>query len=232
VKVNNFGGNPNYEGVEQNNAMRGMLSRNVYLSSMTNQMFVGKSARLALDFERSFGMLYLSSRQGNPTMVHERTIRGLPLKPEEVKKLCTIYYDCKWRFNDLFRVEAYLLLWKLYTITTRVMPQHRNSSTNYLLQPDGFDNPPPLYFPCHLLQSLLPLLWGPLVKQTASSSRGELMNPDPLGLYLQYSHHPGSLNLASGVAFDFAYQLGRCSLFRYTLSRLLSPVERETTHTF
>jgi hypothetical protein len=43
-------------------------------------------------------------------MVYERTIRGLPLELEEVKKLYSIYCDGSQRFNDISCVEAYLLL--------------------------------------------------------------------------------------------------------------------------
>lgn len=74
VRVSDFGGVPDRNGVERNNAMRGMLSRNAYLSCATNRVFVGESARLAREYERRSGTPYIPGRQGNPSMVYERTI--------------------------------------------------------------------------------------------------------------------------------------------------------------
>jgi hypothetical protein len=73
---------------------------------------------------------------------------------------------------------------------------------------------------------------GRIVTQTAPLSGGELMNIDVLGLYLLRFHRPCSLNPAAGVAFDYAFRVGRQLLFGYALSRLLSPVERDVTHAF
>jgi hypothetical protein len=147
VKVNDFGGVPNHNGVEHDNAMQGMLSRDTYLSCSTNWVFVRESAQLAMDHEWCSNTPYIPSRHSNTTSMYERTIRGLPLEPEEVKKLRTIYHDGKRRFTDQSQVEAYLLLWELYIIANRVIPQHHDSTMNYLLQPEGFDDPPPQYFP-------------------------------------------------------------------------------------
>jgi hypothetical protein len=82
--------------------------------------------------EQHHDMPYIPSSHGNTTSMYKRTIHGLPLKPEEVKKLCTMYKDGKKKFSTQSQVEAYLLLWELYTIANRVMPQHRDSAMNYL----------------------------------------------------------------------------------------------------
>jgi hypothetical protein len=188
VKVSDFGGVPDHDGIERDNAMQGMLSQNAYLSCSTNRVFVGESAWLAMNHEWHHDTLYIPNSHGNTTSMYERTIRGLPLEPEEVKKLRTMYKDGKKRFTNQSRVEAYLLLWELYTIANRVMPQHHDSVMNYLLQPEGFDNPPPPYFPLQVMWNLPPLPWGNPVKQTAPLSGGELMNIDVLGLYLLRFH--------------------------------------------
>jgi hypothetical protein len=78
-----------------------------------------------------------------------------------------MYKDGKKKFSTQSWVEAYLLLWELYTIANRVMPQHRDSAMNYLLQLEGFDNLPPPYFPLQAMQNLPPLPQGNPVKQTA-----------------------------------------------------------------
>jgi hypothetical protein len=159
VKVSDFGGVPDHDGIERDNAMRGMLSRNMYLSRSTNRVFAGESAQLTMNHEWHHDTPYMPSSPSNTTSVYEKTVRGLPLEPEEVKRLRTMYKDGKKRFSTQSQVEAYLLLWELYTIANRVMPQHRDSAMNYLLQLEGFDNPPPPYFPLQAMRNLPPLPW-------------------------------------------------------------------------
>jgi hypothetical protein len=86
-----------------------------------------------MNHERHHNTPYMPSSPSNTTSVYEKTIRGLPLEPEEVKRLCTMYKDGKKKFPTQSWVEAYLLLWELYTIANRVMPQHGDSAMNYLL---------------------------------------------------------------------------------------------------
>jgi hypothetical protein len=154
VKVSNFGGMPDHDGIERDNAMWGMLSQNVYLLHSTNRVFAAESARLTMNHERHHDTPYMPSSPSNTTSMYKKTVHGLPLEPEEVKRLRTMYKDGKKRFSTQSRVEAYLLLWDLYTIAKRVMPQHRDSAMNYLLQLEGFDNPPPPYFPLQAMRNL------------------------------------------------------------------------------
>ena len=58
------------------------------------------------------------------------------------------------------------------------------------------------------------------------------MSLDSVGWYLLRYNRPGSANSVAGIAIDYAFQVGRRSLFGYALSRLLTPTERESTHAF
>jgi hypothetical protein len=49
VKVSDFGWVPDHDRIERDNAIQGMLSRNTYLSCLTNRVFAGESARLAMN---------------------------------------------------------------------------------------------------------------------------------------------------------------------------------------
>ena len=159
VRAPNHNGISGQEGLEHDNAMRNMLSRNAYLSQATNMVYVGDSAWEAQEYERQPGQTYspfgLNNERDN--QVYSRSYKGLPLTPYQAKALRTIYWDSKGRFTARLRVEAYLLLWELYTIGRRVTPEHRDRAMSLLMEPNGFDLNPPRSVPRHELDRLRPL---------------------------------------------------------------------------
>jgi hypothetical protein len=74
-----------------------MLSRDAYLSRATNIVYVGDSAREALDHERQHDTPYspYGPDDNINNQVYIRSPRGLPLHPEHVKQLRALYKDRK-----------------------------------------------------------------------------------------------------------------------------------------
>jgi hypothetical protein len=58
------------------------------------------------------------------------------------------------------------------------------------------------------------------------------MNLDAVGLHMLYYNRPGGINPIMGIAIDYAFRVGRRSVFGYALARLLSSVDREAMHAF
>ena len=224
VCVSNFNGVPGQEGLERDNAMRNMLSHDSYLSRSTNMVYVGDLAWEAFDYERRNTTAYMPYGPEDTlnNQVYVKSPRGLPLNPDQVKKLRTLYKDHK-RFSNRHQVEAYLLLKELFTIAHRVIPQHRDRSMIFLLEPNGFYETPPAFFPSNVLRGLQPLPRNAPPRQEQPPAGESLMNLNAVGLYLLNYHRPGSTNPSVGMAMDFAFQVGRRSIFGYSLSRLLGP---------
>jgi hypothetical protein len=228
VRINDAAGQP---GLERDNALRDMLSRNAYLSRTTNTVYVGDSAREALEKERQGAEPYspFGPKGDQNNQVYVRAPHGLPLTPDQVKRLRTIYRDGKNRFLARHRAEAYLLLWELFTVANRVLPEHRDRAMSFLLEPNGFDVEPPRTVVIRGIRSL-PRQHPP--KQGPPPTGGDLSELDVVGLYMLNYHRPGSTNPSAGIAIDYAFHVGRRSLFGYALVRLLSPLERELAHAF
>lgn len=234
VRVPDFNGVPGQEGLERDNSMRNMLSRTAYLSRATNTVYVGDSAREAKAYERQATGAYTphNNSNSNNNQVYVRARRGLPLNPTQVKQLRTLYRDSDDRFPARQRVEAYLLLKELYTIACHVLPEHRDRAMEFLLEPRGFDTSPPAFFPVDVLADIRPPPRNNLPRQPQPPAASSLANIDDLGHYLLNYHRPGSSNSISGVAFDYAFRVGRRSLFGHVLARLLCPTGRDAQHVF
>jgi hypothetical protein len=232
VRVNDWGGVPGREGFERDNAMRNMLSRDAYVSRRSNSVFVGQSARDARSYERRNGDAYSPFTTTSNNQVYVRAPRGLPLSPLHVKKLRTLYRDGSRRFSDRDRVEAYLLLRELYLVARRVLPINHDRAMMFLMQPNGFDVSPPPFFPVHIMDSMRSLHRDDPPRQTHPPTLGELMSIDASGLYILRYNRPGSSNPIAGIAVDYAFRVGRRSLFGYALGQLLAPIDREATHAF
>ena len=157
VQVSNVGNAPGRQGLERDNAMCYMLSRNAYLSQASNTVFVGDSAREALEFERD-GRVYspFGPKNDQNNQVYIRSYRGLPLNPHQVKKLRTLSRSSR-KTPIRQRIEAYLLLRELYVIANWVIPQHRDRAMSFLLEPNGFDLTPPMSIPHRVLGEIRPL---------------------------------------------------------------------------
>jgi hypothetical protein len=232
VRTTNLHGTPGQEGLERDNSMQNMLSRNTFYSHRSNTVFTGQSAIDALDYERRHGEVYSPHANNDNNQVYQRSPRGLPLNPDQVAKLRTIYRDNKQRFTLRERIEAYLLLRELYTIAHRVLPIHRDWSMVFLLEPKGFDEEPPAYFPTAQMQAIPPLSHNPPPRRNQPPPPERLMDLDDVGLYLIQYHRPGSVNPTNGIAMDYAFRIGRRSVFGYALSRLLALRERDITAIF
>ena len=234
VRVTDFFGVPGQEGLEHDNAMRNMLSRTTYLSRTTNTVYVGDSAQEAKIHERRDIGAYTphNSSNSNNNQVYVRAPRGLPLNPYQVKQLRTLYRDNGDRFPIRQRVEAYLLLKELYTIACRVLPEHRDRAMEFLLEPKGFDTTPPVFFPVGALGCVRPPPRNNPPRQPQPPASSDLANVDDVGLYLLNYHRPGSSNSLSGVAFDYAFRIGRRTLFGHILARVMVPLERDLHQVF
>jgi hypothetical protein len=159
--------------------MRNMLSCNAYLSQATNTVDVGDSAREAKEFECQPGNTYSPFGQDNTqdNQVYSRLYKGLPFTPMQVKSLGTIYQDTKDRFNARWCIEAYLLLWKLYTIARRVSPEHRDHAMSFLMEYKGFDSNPPHSVSSHVLNRLRPPPTGYTSQAGAATSQWGVHGP-------------------------------------------------------
>ena len=211
---------------ERDNSMHHMLSGDVYYSRRSNSVFAGLSAREALEYERSHEREFSPFTRIHNNQLYVRSPRGLPLIPDHVKKLVTLY---KGDFAPRERAEAYQILTELYNIARQVTPEHCDASMNYILQPSVFHEDLPPYYSFRLTRSMPQQPPGstPQAPQT-----GEVMNIEALGLHLLLYNRLGSANPAFGLAMDYAFRVGRRSLFGYALCRLLSPTGRHIGHVF
>ena len=100
------------------------------------------------------------------------------------------------------------------------------------MEPNGFDVNPPRSVPPHVLDRLRSLQRGMPPRQEQPPAGGTLMDLDTVGLYLLNYHRPGSTNPSMGVAVDYAFRVGRRSIFGYSLSRLLGTTGRDIMHAF
>jgi hypothetical protein len=221
-----MGGEPGQREYERDNAMRHMLSGDVYYSRRTNSVFAGQSARDAMEYENRNDSAYSPFTHSHNNQVYQRSPRGLPLTPDQVKKLVTVY---KGAFKPRERSEAYQLLRELYNIAQRVTPDNHDAAMNYLVQPKVFDPELPSYLNIRLSRCM-PRNTPPTA--TPAPQAGEVMNLEALGLHLLLYNRPGSANPASGVAMDYAFRVGRRSLFGYALGRLISPSGKNISHIF
>ena len=234
VRVNDFNGVPGQEGFERDNSFRNMLSGGAYYSRRTNTVYVGQSAREARehdskeDWEKKFDVFQSCSNH----QAYVRARRGVPLEPQEVKKVRTVVNGGR-RFTDRVRVEAWLLLRELYNIASRVLPEHRDAAMRFIMEPNKFTLEAPEFFPHNALRRADgPLDRMPPPRAIVAPPLEEAMNLDDAGLHLLYHHRPGSTNPIMGLAIDYAFRVGRRSVFGHSLSRLLAPVEREAMHAF
>jgi len=210
VRVEDFNGVEGQHGLERDNTMRNMLSRNAYVSRMTNTVYVGDSAREASSHERTTGMAYTphNASNNNNNQVYVRARRGLPLTLYQVKQLRTMYRDGLNKFQDQQRVEAYLLITELYNLAIRVTPEHRDRAMAFLLEPRGYNNPPPRSFPMHTMMDLRPIPGNVPPRQEQPPAAEGLARLDIVGLYLLNYHRPGHF---SQLGEDFK----RCHLAIY-----------------
>ena len=231
VRVSDWMGIPGNEGYERNNSFRGMLSRHAYHSQRSNAVFVGVSAREAAQFEADSDQAYTPHGRERHH-AYQVTRRGIPMTATEVRKLRTIARDSS-RFSPRERTESFLLLRELYLISNRVSPENLDVSMRYILDPGRFSLEPPPYFPLrHLYDTEHSLSIPPPPRQQPTPPLEEAMNIDDAGLYLLHYNRPGSRNSVTGVAIDFAFRVGRRSVFGYALGRLLAPTNRDTLQAF
>lgn len=106
--------------------MQNMLLWNAFYSYRSNTVFTGQSAINALAYERQHSKVYLSHTDNNNNQVYQRSPRRLPINPDQVAKLHTIYWDSKQCFTSRECIEPYLLLRELDTIAHRVLPIHHD----------------------------------------------------------------------------------------------------------
>ena len=218
-----------HEGYERDNSMRGMLSPETYHSRLTNDVYVGQRARDALRHERNGDAPYREHQPHDQVAV--RTKRGLPMNPKEVAKLRTIVVDSKRRFSRQEQLEAFLLLKELHSIARRVNRDHHDKAMRLILAPGKFEGLESRVS-AGMLQGIRPLDREVAPRPTQGPPLSGLMSLDDVGRHLLLTNRPGSLNPVTGVAFDYAFRVGRRSVFGYALARLLAPAEREAMHAF
>ena len=217
-------GFPRYE---RDNGLRHMLSRNVYFSPQTNTVFAGQTATEASRYETNNWEMFLLSQLNS--QVYARSLRGIPMNPMQARKLITIVRGSA-RFSNRERAEAYLLLLELHNVARRVIPPYRDASMRYIL--DNFHPNENRLNPSHFMESHLTRAQLYQRPMTNAPSLSELMDIDTYGLHLLLHNRPGSVSLVSGVTMDFLFRVRRRTVFGYTLSRLLSPVDKEAQAVF
>jgi hypothetical protein len=152
------------------------------------------------------------------------------MNPMQTRKLVTIVKTPQ-KFLHRERAEAYLLLVELHNVAQRVIPSYRDASMRYVLEsfhPTKNYRLPPVHF----MESHVTRTQPHQSAMTNAPSLSELMDIDTYGLHLLLHNHPGSVSLVSGVTMDSAFRVGRRTVFGYTLSRLLCPMDREAQMTF
>ena len=87
-------------GYERDNTLRNMLSPDAYCSRLTNVVFVGKLAWAARRAEATDHRPFLGHRTMAGRHAYDRTVRGILMNPEEVKKLLTVANERGKRFKD------------------------------------------------------------------------------------------------------------------------------------
>lgn len=232
VRVEDWGGVPGRPGYERDNSLRGMLSRDAYHSRRSNMVFVGLTAQAARTAEgrnsRTFRVQTVMQRH----QAYDRTIRGIPMNPEEVKKLLTVVNDQKGRFSERERAEAWMLLRELYSVAQRVMPESRDRSMEFLLEPGKFDMGSSVSQAMEEVSRGMRATMPVPPRQQNAPPLNETMMLDAQALYLLYYNRPGSGNPVMGIDMDHAYRVGRRTVFGYALGRLMAPIEREAMHAF
>jgi hypothetical protein len=103
---------------------------------------------------------------------------------------------------------------------------------NFLLEPNRVDASASDVFLALAMGGVQFLAREAPSKPTNAPPLEEVMSLDTMGWYMLRYNRPGSTNHAAGIAMDFAFRVGRQSLFGYALGRLISPVGREATHAF
>ncbi len=218
-------GFPRYE---RDNCLRQMLSRSVYFSPRTNTVFAGQTAtdasRYEMDNRETFPLSQISSQ------VYARSPRGIPMNPLEARKLVTVVKTPQ-KFSHRERAEAYLLLVELHNVARRVIPSYRDASMRYTLE--TFHPTENYRLPsAHFMGSHITRAQSHQLSMTNAPSLSESMDIDTYGLHLLLHNRPGSVSPVSGVTIDFAFRVGRRTVFGYTLSRLLCPTDREAQMAF
>ena len=214
---------------ERDNSFRNMLSRNVYFSTATNIVFAGQSATEASRLESQGGDARRAMH--DDSQVYARVTRGIPMNPFEVKRLITVARDSR-RFSQRDRAEAYVLLSELRAIALRVMPMHRDAAMNFVIDmfdPSALYSPPPERF--RRAQITRASTGGPQPMGNAPLL-SDSMDIDTYGFHLLIHNRPGSVSPASGIAMDYAFRVGRRSVFGYVLCRLLAPTDKEALVAF
>lgn len=203
-------------GYKRDNALQNMLSPDAYHSRLTNRVFISKLAWMARAAETTKRKPFFGYRTTAGSQAYNRTVRGLPMNPWEVKKLLTVVNGGK-RFKDDDILAAWMLLRELYNVARRTMPTIWNRAMGFIHQPGKFD--PNVPNPCvvGLLSRIPQLLYAAPPRRTDAPPPETAMDLDMQGEYLLFNNRPGSANPITGVDFDYAYQVGRRSVFGYAL---------------
>ncbi|KAF8977768.1 hypothetical protein BDQ17DRAFT_1339063, partial [Cyathus striatus] len=185
----------------------------------SNRAFAGRTAEEASCIELR------SSQPYQPrSALYNIAPRGYPMNPLQVDILANTINDPQYDQDVHF--EAYELLSIFRTMAGWIFPEHRDRSMCHVLTHPCFEGGiPPLdtsYNPG------LPQIERPQTsfsRRASSSTTGRvgLLMPPPehqlmVDLYCQYiAHHshPGSSNPFIGIAINWAFQVCRCSVFRY-----------------
>jgi len=199
-------------------------------------VYVGRTATEASRIEVQSRRIFYPPRG----KVYAQATRGIPLDPDEVRKLRTIIGSAGYGKKGTTireRAEAYLLLRELYQVAQRVIPEYRDRAMEKILAPGVFDpSLPP--------QGVEEFMLNPCITrdpQLTAEHRGmnaqlpppsEALNIDAYGLHLLLHGRPGSVNPVAGIVIDYALRVHRWSVFGYVLIRTLSPTGRESSPTF
>ena len=153
------------------------------------------------------------------------------MNPGEVKKLLTVV-NGGGRFKDDDVLTAWLLLRELHDVAWRTMPTLWDRVMRFIHQPGKFDPAAPSPRVAGLLHRVPPPSHAAPPRRTDTPPPEAAMELDVQGGYLLFNNRPGSANPLTGVDFDYAYRVGRRSVFGYALGRILAPIDRDASTAF
>jgi hypothetical protein len=215
---------------ERDNELWAMTGRYFYHSIRSNQVFAGKTATVASDYEGRMDGPYMTD---GGRRLYSYLPRGFPMNPHEVHRGVRFINDKKEEPID--RAEAYRLLTEFHRIAGGFVPQLRDLAMKEILD-DGqfarkvrqpFPNDRQLWENFPVRRDEDAFRSNPRNKSLGAGLPpviGEkMLDIDAMAQYIMHHGRLGSSNPIHGVAMNVALQADRRSTHGYSLGRVLGP---------
>ena len=166
------------------------MSPDAYCSRLTNVVFVEKLAWAARKAKVTDHRPFLGHRTMAGCHAYDRTVRGIPMNPEEVKKLLTVANERGKQFEDDDVLTAWMLLRELYKVARRTVPTMRDNAMRFIYQPGKFNPETPNPRITGLLHQIPPLSHTTPPRRTDAPPLETAMELDMQGWYLLLKCQP------------------------------------------